>query len=216
MDVDAVIEDVKRRLLALADNPPFRFKQTSRTAAQWYMRRMTTFEGCPEAEIAAVEASLGVQFTEVFRAYLRHMGKARGHLFCGSDIAQPSRFEEFRQFGQELMHETSQSLELPVDAVVFLTHQGYQFTFVQPRGGFDCSVLIYTEIAPKQIAESFASFLDAELRLMEENHRKSHETGGHYITVRGDGGTSFLFPALASGDRATSKPFKLGDWWRLA
>src|SRR5688572_10147050 len=164
MDADAVIEDVKRRLLALANDPPFRFKQTSRTAAQWYMRRMTTFEGCPQAEIAAIETNLGVEFTEMFRAYLRHMGKARGHLFCGSDIAQPSLFEEFRRFGQELMHETSQSLELPADAVVFLTHQGYQFTFVQLRGGFDCPVLNYmeTESAPKQIAESFASFLDAE------------------------------------------------------
>ena len=218
MDADALIEDVKRRLLALAEDPPFRFKQTSRTAAQWYMRRMTTFEGCPPAEIAAAEASLGVQFTDVFRAYLRHMGNARGHLFCGSDIARPSQFAEFRQFGQELMHETSQSLELPPDAVVFLTHQGYQFTFVQPHGGSDCPVLNYTETrsAPMQIAETFAAFLDAELRLMEENHRRSHETGGHYITVRGDGSTSLLFPALASGDRATSKPFKLGDWWRLA
>lgn len=175
-------------------------------------------QGCPQAEIDAIEASLGVVFTEMFRAYLRHMGKARGHLFRGSDIAQPSKFEEFRQFARELMHETSQSPELPTDAVVFLTRQGYQFTFLQPRGGFDCPVLNYmeTESAPKQITESFASFLDAQLTLMEENHRKSHETGGHYITVRADGGTSFLFPALASGDRATRKPFKLGDWWRLA
>lgn len=218
MDADTLIEDVKRRLLALADDPPFRFKQTSRTAAQWYMRQMTTFEGCSQAEITTVEASLGVQFTDVFRAYLRHMGKARGQLFCGSDIAQPFQFVEFRQFAQELMHETSQSLVLPLNAVVFLTHQGYQFTFIQSHGGFDSPVLNYmeTESTPKQIADSFAAFLDAELRSMEENHRKSHETGGHYITVRGDGGTSFLFPALTSGDRATNRPFKLGDWWRLA
>ena len=145
------------------------------------------------------------------------MGKSRGHLFCGSDVAQPSQFEEFRQFGQELMHETSPSLTLPNDAIVFLTHQGYNFTYIQPCGGFDCAVMNYmeTEEAPKQIAESFVAFLDAELRLMEDNHRKSHETGGYYLTVHGKGGTSCEFPALASGDRATSKPFKLGDWWRL-
>jgi len=141
MDANAVVEDAKRRLLALAGDPPFRFKETSRTAAQSYMRGMTTFEGCLPSEIAAAESSLGVQFTAVFRAYLRHMGKAPGHLFCGSDVAQPSRFEEFRRFGQELMHETGQSLELPADAVVFLTHQGYQFTFIQPHGGFDSPVL---------------------------------------------------------------------------
>ena len=108
--------------------------------------------------------------------------------------------------------ETGQSLELPADAVVFLTHQGYQFTFIQPHGGFDSPVLNYveTESAPKQIADSFAAFLDAELRLMEENHRRSHENGGYYITVR-DRSVSFLYPASASGDRATSKPFRLGD-----
>jgi len=218
MDAEAVIEALKRRLLALADHPPFRFKQTSRTAAQWYMRRMTTFEGCSEAEIAAVEAYFGVQFTDVFRTYLRQMGKARGDLLCGSDVAQPPQFAEFRQFGQELMHQASQALELPDDAIVFLAHQGYQFTFIQLHGGFDCPVMNYmeTEDAPKQIAESFAAFLDAEVSLMEENHRKSHETGGHYITVHRNGCATFQFPALASGDRPTSKPFKLGDWGRLA
>ena len=60
MVAETVIEDVKRRLLALADAPPFRFKRTSRTAAQRYMRRMTTFEGCSETELAACEARLGV------------------------------------------------------------------------------------------------------------------------------------------------------------
>jgi len=203
--------------LALAVDPPFRFKKTSRAAAQQYMRSMTTFEGYSQAEIAAIEARLGVQFTDVFRSYLRHMGKSRGYLFGGSDVAQPSQFEDFRQFGQKLMHETSRSLDLPRDAIVFLSHQGYQFLFIQPRGGFDCAVMNYveTEEAAKQIAESFAAFLDAELRLMEHNHRKSHETGGHYITVHKRGGTSFKYPARASGDRATDRPFKLGDWWRL-
>jgi hypothetical protein len=217
MDADAVIDDVKRRLLKLANDPPFRFKRTSRTAARWYMNRMSTFEGCSQQEIAAAEARLGSKFTDVFRAYLRQMGKARGHLFGGSNIAKPSQFDEFREFGQELMHETSPLLALPADAIVFLSHQGYQFTFIRPQGDFDCPVLNYmeTEESSKQIAESFAAFLDAEVRLMEANHRKSHEIGGHYITVDGGGGTSFEYPALISGDRPTNKPFKLGDWWRL-
>jgi hypothetical protein len=214
MHADALIEDLKRRLLALAADPPFRFEHTSRTAAQGYMRGMTTFEGRPPAEVAAIEASLGVRFTEVFGAYLRHMGRARGHLFRGSDVARPSQFHEFRQFGQELMRETSELLELPPDAVVFLTHQGYQFSFIQPRGGFDSPVLNYTETkpAPEQIADSFSAFLDAEVRSMEEHHRNSHEMGGHYITVSDDGGTSSHFPASVSGDRATSRPFKLDEW----
>lgn len=201
MNADALIEDVKRRLTALAEAPPFRFKQTSGAAARRYMREMTTFEGWPEGEIEAIEKDLGVVLTDMFRAYLRHMGKARGHLFCGSDVAQPSQFEELRRFGQKLMNETSPSLVLPADAIVFLAHQGYQFTFLQPRGGFDCPVMSYmeTEEAPQQIAESFAAFLDAEVRMMEDDHRQSHESGGHYITVHKNGGTTFEYPALASG-----------------
>jgi hypothetical protein len=174
---------------------------------------MTTFEGSSEAEIVAAEADLGVRFTDVFRAYLRQMGKSRGHLLCGSNVAEPSRFPEFRQVAQELMHETSQSLELPPDAVVFLTHQGYQFLFIRPDGGFDCPVLMYMEMdeAPKQIADSFAAFLSAEVTGMEETHRMAHENGGHYVTVDDDGSTSFEFPARLSGYRITSEPFRLGE-----
>lgn len=215
MDANELMEDLKRRLTALAENPPFRFKRTSRSAARQYMQRMTTFRGCSANEIASAEATLEVRFTDVFKAYLLHLSLARGHLLSGSRVAQPAEFAAFGTTAQEILHDTDRSLQLPSDAVVFLTHQGYQFQFIQPHGEYDCPVWLYTETdqAPEQICPTFAEYLDREVRQLEENHRQSHETGGFYITVHGNQGVAYEFPALASGERATAKPFRLGDGW---
>jgi hypothetical protein len=85
-----------------------------------------------------------------------------------------------------------------------MLHQGYTFSYFQASHGpdFDAPVFQYTECdpAPKQVSPGFAEMLDAQLRLMEENNRREHETGGYFLTVAG-GFTRRSYPALNDGVR---------------
>ncbi len=103
----------------------------------------------------------------------------------------------------ELLSETDSTLKLPPEAVVFLSHQGYQFVYVLASGGFDGPPMMWTETErePKQLARTFAEMIDAELRLAEQNNQNFREMGGYYLTLHPGGGASEYHPALASGDR---------------
>lgn len=82
-------------------------------------------------------------------------------------------------------------------------HQGYVFGYLLGIGGFDGPVLEWMEktSAPVQDAGTFAALIEAQLHLMESNHRASHDRGGYYLTLYPDGGEKMDFPALSSGDR---------------
>src|SRR4051812_30554859 len=104
--------------------------------ADW-KRRLTTFVGYPEPEVAEAEARLGVRFPAVFRQYLFEMGQSPGDLFRGSDLAVIAEFEQFRADALELLAETDPALTLPPEAVVLLFHQVYTFVYLLAIGGFD-------------------------------------------------------------------------------
>jgi hypothetical protein len=197
MDVAPIIADWKRRLVAMAETPAYVFRDTPWRWADEYERRLKTFTGFPEAEVAAAEARLGVRFPTVFREYLLRMGRSPGDLFRGTDLAGLEEFEGFRAGAEALLRETDPSLSLPPEAIVFMCHQGYVFVYVLAVGGFDGPPMQWTEgeREPSPVAATFAEMVDAELRLKEENHRKAREQGGYWLTLYPGGGTAESYPA---------------------
>lgn len=203
MDASSIVASWKQRLTALADNPEYVFRDTPQQLVEQDYRRLTTFFGYPETEIAAAEVRLGVRFPTVFRQYLLEMAKSPGNLFRGSKLAGLAEFEQFRADALELLAETDPALALPREAVVFLFHQGYTFVYLLAVGGFDGPPMQWTETEhqPRQVAPTFADMVDAELQLMELNNRGFRENGGYYKTLHPKGGESMSFPALNSGER---------------
>jgi hypothetical protein len=207
-DAANFIESIRQRLLAMAADPPYRFRDTRREDAALFQRARQTFEGYAAAEIDAAEARLAVQFPAVFRAYLLAMGKARGDLFKRSSVASLEELPKFRDRGGRFLAKYSAG-PLPDKTVVLLTHQGYSLLYLLAEGGFDGPVFQYveTEPAPEQLARGFAELLDTEVRKMEESHRLAHEQGGYWIKLGpGARGGSWDFPALNSCERPLDHP----------
>ena len=144
MDATAIIADWKRRLTAMAENPPYVFRNTPQYLIEKHRQRLTAFAGYPEQEVAEAEARLGVRFPDVFRTYLREMARSPGDLFRGSDLAG-MKFEEFRTEASEILAKTDPTLALPPEAVIFLLHQGYTFLFLNASRGFDGPLLQWKE-----------------------------------------------------------------------
>jgi hypothetical protein len=203
MDAAEIIAGWKRRLIGLAETPNYVFRDTPDDLIEQHRQRLTTFAGYSEADVADAEARLGVRFPTVFREYLREMARSPGDLFCGSDLADITEFEQFRADALELLAETDPALTLPPDAVVFLFHQGYTFVYLLATGGFDAPPMqwVETEREPRQIAAGFADMVDAELQLMERNNATSREQGGYYLTLHANGRSTKSYPALVSGER---------------
>ncbi len=187
----------------MAENPPYVFRDTPPELIEQHHRRLTTFAGYSAREITDAEARLGICFPAVFRTYLREMAKSPGDLFRGSHLAGIADFEQFRYDALELMAETDPALTLPRDAVVFLFHHGYTFVYHLATGAFDSPPMQWTETErePRQVAETFAEMVNAELRLMETNNQAYREKGGYYLTLHPGGGATESHPALASGER---------------
>ena len=156
MDAALIIAGWKRRLVAMADKPPYVYRNTPRHLMEEHYRRLTTFVGFSEPQVAAAEARLGVRFPMVFRRYLLEMAESPGALFCGSRLAGVESFELFRTDALELMSETEPTLALPPEAVVFLSLQGYAFVFLLAAGGFDSPPMQWTEGTrePRQVGRA--------------------------------------------------------------
>ena len=109
------------------------------------------------------------------------MARSPGDLFRGSHLAAIEEFEQFRADALELLAETDPVLSLPPEAVVFLSHQGYTFSYILAVGGFDGPPMqwIETEMKSRQVAATFAEMVEAELQLMESNNRAFREKGGY-------------------------------------
>ncbi|APA99384.1 hypothetical protein [Nocardia seriolae] len=69
------------------------------------------------------------------------MGEACGDLFRGSDRAGIRDFDRLREDAQEIVEDARGAWNLPTDAAIILTHQGYTFDYVRATGGFDTPVI---------------------------------------------------------------------------
>lgn len=212
-----IIAGWKRRLIALAEKSECVFVETPQHLIERYYRRLTTFVGYSEIEVAATERRLGVHFPAVFRQYLLEMAKSPGDLFCGSDLAGLVDFERFRMDALKLLTDIDPALTLPPEAVVFLSHQGYTFVYVLAAGGFDGPPMQWTETErePKQVAAGFADMVDTELKLMERENANIRQQGGYYMTLYSEGGSSRSYPALSSGERPLDQVPRDKPWWKF-
>ena len=199
---EAVIDGIRQRIKSLAENRAFRFVGTGRAEAEGYLIDLSTFVGCPEADVDDLEAELGVKFPAVFRAYVGNTAGGRGELFVGSD-AEPRQMADYRERAAELIDEAGATDFLDDKTAVFLFHQGYSFLYFKADGGYDAPVFQFVEgeAAPKQLAHGFAEFLDASVRELEELNRAERESGGYFLTVYPDGYTQQVYPALDDGVR---------------
>jgi hypothetical protein len=213
----AIVAEWKRRLAAMVEDPPYVFRDTPPHLVEAHRRRLTTFAGFTEAEVAEAEARLGVRFPAVYRAFLREMAKSPGELFRGSDLARVGDFEQFRADALEMLSILEPPGMLPREAVVFLWHQGYTFSTLLADGGFDGPPLQWMEDhpEPRQIAPTFAAMVDAELRLMEHGHAQLRARGGYYLTLHPDGGSTETYPAPASGERPLDQAAPRKRWWQF-
>jgi len=216
-DASALVAEWKRRLAAMAEEPPHVFRDTPPHLVEAHRRRLTTFAGYTEAEVADAEARLGVRFPAVYRAFLRELAKSPGELFRGSDLAGVGDFERFRADALEMLSILEPPPELPREAVVVLWHQGYTFTSLLADGGFDAPPLQWMEdeAEPRQIAPTFAAMVDAELRLMERGRAELRAQGGYWLTLHPDGGSTETYPALTTGERPLEQAAPRGPWWRF-
>ncbi|MFX0578397.1 SMI1/KNR4 family protein [Nocardia nepalensis] len=202
---EAIVAVWKSRLVTLADNPEYVFIDTPQELIDQHRAWLTTFSGCRDAELEAVEARGGGRFSAVFRQYLLRMGEACGDLFRGSDRAGIRGFDRLREDAREIVDDVGGAWNLPTDAAIVLTHQGYTFDYVRAIGGFDGPVMRWTDGKPDedtQVAATFAHYVDAHLQLMEHNNRSTRERGGYYLTLHPGGGGRQVHPARKSGDRA--------------
>lgn len=87
--------------------------------------------GCTAKEIDAVRSHFSRKLPAAYEEFLRLAGGGAGRLFCGSDIFYP-RLLALQNFAKELLIENGESISLPVDAMVFFMHQGYEFCFLLP------------------------------------------------------------------------------------
>jgi hypothetical protein len=117
---------------------------------------------CSEEEVTALEVSLGVEMPNAYRDFLLTMGRGAGDLFIGSDVYYDRLFE-LREWAQDLLDENEATDTIPLDAFVFLMHQGYQFMFLRKSEGEDPPVWAYNEAdttsAFRIVATKFTEFL---------------------------------------------------------
>ena len=218
-DAGALVAEWKRRLVAMAESPPYAFRDTPQHLIDAHRRRVTTFAGFAETEVAAAEARLGVRFPAVFRAFLLEMVKSPGELWRGSDRARVADFERFRADALEMLDVIDPTPALPREAVVFMWHQGYTFLYLLGDGGFDGPVMQWMEDRPEPhpVAPTFAAMVDAELAMMERGSQDLRDQGGYWLTLRPDGGATESYPALTSGERPLERvpapPVK--PWWQF-
>ena len=200
---EAFFSSVERRLCTIAQQPAYRFRDTSRAAAQRYRDEQIEFAGFSEEQIQAVEAMSGGQLPHHYRCFLARMGHRQGALFRGSNLPAANEFDELRRDCVELARETLPDFQLPAAAVVVLFHQGYVFNFLLADGGLDGPVFTYLEgrADVETGAPSFRAFVEAELAGHEALHREQLDSGGHFLTVFDNGGTRTYSPARNSGIR---------------
>ncbi|MEU0539581.1 SMI1/KNR4 family protein [Nocardia sp. NPDC005978] len=203
-DAESIVAAWKSRLVTLADNPGYVFLDTPQELIDSHRARLTTFGGCGESELEAVELRIGARFPEIFREYLLRMGEHCGDLFRGSDRAGISGFDRLREDAREIVEDAGGAWRLPPDAAVILTHQGYTFDYLRATGGFDGPVLRWSDGKPDedtQVSPTFTGYVDAQIRLMEHNNRGTRDGGGYYLTLYPGGGGRQVRPARNSGDR---------------
>jgi len=119
-------------------------------------------QGCSEKEIEQLEKHIGSKLPQDYREFLILMGHRAGAFRRGSDYLYKDLFNL-----TDLTRDTLRggSFELPNDAFVFFSHQGYIFTYFKLSDGDDPPIYTYMEMEhqPKRRATNFSEYLEKSL-----------------------------------------------------
>jgi len=189
MKTDELIKlysEYKGRLIRLVDNRNYYFKDTLRKDAQKYLKNRKRFAGLKDKEIRAIEKRLEYKFPKDFRVYLSEFGANCGELFSlGYDI-DPNKIVKYQKWGRRLLKENKIKNFLDDDTIIFEFHQGYAFGCFKPNKRGKVKIYYYVE-GDKKLTKWFKNFramLENEVMKLEQNHKESSQSNGHFITIK--------------------------------
>ena len=124
--------------------------------------RMEEVIGCSDQEIREVELDQGVTLPQSYRQFLQSMGKFLAPMWAGSFFTYPAVLG-LREVAFDLLQENGEPFVLAQDALVFWSHQGYMFMFLDTSYGADPPVYFYHEgePGPMRTFDRFSDFLQA-------------------------------------------------------
>lgn len=127
------------------------------------LAEINEFQGCSESEIEQLENHIGSKLPKLYREFLLLMGHNAGIYNRGSDFLYHDLFDN-TEYTRKTMFK--QGLELPNDAFVILSHQGYIFAWFLLSDGDNPPVYSYSEAGDKPIkfADSFSDYLEKSLK----------------------------------------------------
>jgi hypothetical protein len=128
-------------------------------AVQQIREHSPDVEGCSAEDLARFQQDQKVELPLAYARFLAGVGRNMGEFLVGSDLwfrELPSQLETARA-----LLEDDAGPELPPDAFVFCSHQGYQFLFFYLGEGPDPAVHYYLEGTARfdVVAPSFSSWL---------------------------------------------------------
>jgi hypothetical protein len=123
-------------------------------------------EPCDEWELQDVEQSLGVDLPAAYRAFLNLAGE-RFYPFEGSHYAVSHNLSELQREGERIVQKTQ--IELPAEAFVFFTHQGFVIRFFLLNSGDDPAVYEFVERGTEftQLSAHLSEFLIRETQKLQ-------------------------------------------------
>jgi len=122
--------------------------------------------GCTEAEISELEQRVGLTLPTAYRDFLLVMGHRTGTFMVGTDFFY-NDLDGLRDALVESLARMRVDFQVPLDAFVFSSHQGYIFHFFRTSEGDDPPVYGYSEADPRVRLRSQA-FSDTLFRFAED------------------------------------------------
>ncbi len=132
-----------------------------------------SIQGCSDHEVRELEQRLGHVLPRGYREFLLALGRDQGDFLKGSDLAC-DKVVCLQAEARSLLSDSGSSFRLVESQVVFVSHQGYQFLFIDGAEGHDPPVWHYLEHdeEPKRVSESFSAWLVATLNEEAESLAK--------------------------------------------
>lgn len=131
---------------------------------------------CTEEEVEQLEQQAGDVLPAVYREFLLWIGHRAGILLQGSDVYYQQLTKQ-KEWAHELLRENGIASELPNDAFVFYSHQGYQFMYFRLSEGDNPPVYYYGEgegfDTIRRLYPSYSIFLETEIKGHSELIRTS-------------------------------------------
>ena len=124
------------------------------------LAQQSEIKGCSSAEIAEITEHAGRELPEVYKAFLRQMGKGAGWFFRGTTFFYPELLRA-RRGALELLQDDGEPFRLSEFEFVFSEHQGYQFMYFPLGDEEDPPVYLYQQghLNSEKLFGRFSDFL---------------------------------------------------------